>query len=269
MKKLAFALMCLVSVAFFASCNKPVDNPDPSIAPISETGFVTNGQTVEIGEVFMYGFTMTANTQTKKDLAKLNITTTITNTAGESQSIEDVLTISGQEYRFADTMYFEAKEILGTVTFTATVTDVDGKTNSASITISVDQPAQPLTPVNFSWVRQGSNPGTGLEQYGLKWNNNAKEVFAVIEPVEGATLYGFSSDEWAQVTTNIQKVAAFTDGLHSVMSDFRGVSAWSSKDYDFVIGTLYQGQYHMIHITRGEVTSGSAGTTITITGQVK
>ena len=72
------------------------------------------------------------------------------------------------------------------------------------------------------------------------------------------------------MTTDVEKVAAFTEGLHSVMDDFRGVSAWNTKDYDYVIGTLYEGEYHLIHITHGQVdNNGSAGTDITITGKAK
>ena len=171
-----------------------------------------------------------------------------------------------------DNLKFEnnVRDLVGKAIFTATITDVDGKSKSVILNVNINQPAQPLVATDFTWVRVGSNPGEGLEELGLEWTNNAKEVFAVIKPVEGALLYGFSPDEWNEVTTDVEKAALFTEGIHAVMSDFRGVSAWSSKDYDFVLGTVYNGEYNLIHITRGEVDSnGAAGTTVKILGQVK
>ena len=269
MKKLAFALMCLVSVAFFASCTKTIDNPEPSIAPITETGFVTNGQTVEIGEVFVYGFTMTSNTQTKKDLATLNITATVTNPAGESQSFEEVMNISGQLYRFADTMFFETKEIIGSVKFTATVTDVDGKTNSASITISVDQPAQPLTTTDFEWYRLGDEQ-SGLDKYGLYWEKNAKSPFAQIKPLDGVILYSFSADKWDATTTDLEKAALFSDGA-LVTPVYNQVDVNANATYNDVIGTkMADGTLHLIHVTKCVIDAQvSQGRPIHIYGQSK
>ena len=40
MKKLALALVCLVSVAFFASCDPTTDQPEPSIAILSGLEYV-------------------------------------------------------------------------------------------------------------------------------------------------------------------------------------------------------------------------------------
>ena len=64
MKKLALALMCLVSVAFFASCNKPVANPEPSIAAKTGENYVYDGQTVDLGQNYTLGFVAASNSQT-------------------------------------------------------------------------------------------------------------------------------------------------------------------------------------------------------------
>jgi len=274
MKKLALALVCFASVAFFASCTPEITNPEPSIAVMTGENYVYDGQTVDLGVTYSIGFRAASNEQTKKELSKFNLKSSLYEADGTLISTSDsTFTASGTEFVFKnDNLVFEhiVREVIGKAVFTATITDVDGKVNSTILTLNINQPAQPLEPADFTWVRVGSNPGEGLEELGLEWTNNAKEVFAVIKPVEGALLYGFSPDEWNEVTTDVEKAALFTEGIHAVMSDFRGVSAWSDKDYDFVLGTVYNGEYNLIHITRGEVDSnGAAGTTVKILGQVK
>ena len=276
MKKLALALVCFASVAFFASCQQEITNPEPAISVITDEGFVKNGDVVDVEQTIVYGFQMASNSQTKKELKQLSVATYFINLEGvEELQEEEIVSLAGKtEYRYVDTVYYEVttREVMGSIKTVATVTDVDGKINTATLTLNLNEPAEPLEEADFTWFRHGSNPAEGLEEYGLEWTGNGKEVFAIIKPVEGATLYGFGvgSDVWNEVTTDVEKVAAFTEGLHSVMDDFRGVSAWNTKDYDYVIGTLYEGEYHLIHITHGQVdNNGSAGTDITITGKVK
>ena len=276
MKKLALALVCFASVAFFASCQKEITNPEPAISVITDEGFVKNGDVVDVEQPFVYGFQMASNSQTKKELKQLTLTTYFVDLEGtEELQQEEIIPLTGKtEYRFVDTVYYEVttREVMGSIKTVATVTDVDGKINTATLNLSLNKPAEPLEEADFTWFRHGSNPAEGLEEFGLEWTGNGKEVYAILKPVEGATLYGFGvgSDVWNEVTTDVEKVAAFTEGLHSVMDDFRGVSAWNTKDYDYVIGTLYEGEYHLIHITHGQVdNNGSAGTDITITGKAK
>lgn len=276
MKKLALALVCFASVAFFASCTKPVENPEPSIAVKTGENYVYDGQTVDIGQNYTLGFRAASNSQTMKELAtfKLNVKfTTLDDT--ETKSYDSIINVSGTEYTFEQVLNFgltnneESRELVAKAVFTATITDVDGKMNSTTINLNINQPAVDLVTKDFTWVRQGGNPGEGLAEYGLEWTNNAKEVHAVIKPVAGAEMYMILPEDWAAVKTDVDKAAFFSDGVYSVISDFQGVSAWNSNDYNFVIGTRYNGEYHMIHITHGEVLSATSGTTITITGQSK
>ena len=275
MKKLALALVCFASVAFFASCQQEITDPEPTISVINDEGFVKTGDVVDVEQAFVYGFQMASNSQTKKELKQLSLSTTFIDLEGnESTPEEEIISLAGKtEYRFVDTVAYEVtRDVMGTIKTVATGTDVDGKVNTATLTLSLNEPAEPLETKDFTWFRHGGNPGEGLEEFGLEWTGNGKEVFAILKPVEGATLYGFGvgSDVWNEVTTDVEKVAAFTEGLHTVMDDFRGVSAWYTKDYDYVIGTLYKGEYHLIHITHGQVdNNGSAGTDITITGKAK
>jgi hypothetical protein len=281
MKKLALALVCFASVAFFASCQQEITNPEPAISVITDEGFVKNGDVVDVEQTIVYGFQMASNSQTKKELKQLSVATYFINLEGvEELQEEEIVSLAGKtEYRYVDTVYYEVttREVMGSIKTVATVTDVDGKINTATLTLNLNEPAEPLEEADFTWFRQGTNDAIGLDEFGLEWTGNGKEAFAIIKPVEGATLYGFGvgSDVWNEVTTDVEKVAAFTEGLHSVMDEFRGVSAWSDKDYDFVIGTLYEGEYHLIHITHGDVETitNNQGQTIrtdvTITGKAK
>ena len=277
MKKLALALVCFASVAFIASCTPEITNPEPSIAVKTGENYVYDGQTVDIGQNYTLGFRAASNSQTMKELAtfKLNVKfTTLDDT--ETKSYDSIINVSGTEYTFEQVLNFgltnteESRELVAKAVFTATITDVDGKMNSTTINLNINQPAVALEPKDFSWVRQGSSDATGLAEYGLEWKSNgSREDFAIIKPVAGATMFLITPEDWEAVKTDVDKAAFFSDGIYSVISDFRGVSAWNSKDYDYVIGTLYNGEYHMIHITHGEVLSATSGTTITITGQSK
>lgn len=267
MKKLALALMCFVSVAFFASCQKTVENPEPSIAIMTGENFVYDGQTIDLYQDYNLGFRAASNSQTKKELASFKLIGKVLDLDDtELYTVDTTIALTGTEYVFQNTMNFGERELVGKVSFTATVTDVDGKSNSITIKLNVNQPAIALEETDFTWFRHGSNDGEGLAEFGLEWTNNAKEAFAVIKPVTGATLYQFPANIWATVTTDLEKAAIFENAL--AIADFRGVSAWSTKDYDYVIGTVYEDEFHLIHITHGTVV-GSGPTDITITGKAK
>ena len=263
MKKLAMALVCLVSVAFFASCDPTtpiVQNPEPAISVLETEGFIQNGDVLELNQVYDFGFRCASNAETQVELAKLVIT------------IDDAVwcdsVISGTEFVYSDQIYYEDnKEIIGYSEIIATVTDADGKTNKAIIKVDINKEDN-LESVPFTWTRNGSNPGEGLAELGLKWEKNLKdEVFAVIEPVEGATLYSVPSEKWNEVTTEAELAALFSDGgSASIIRDYRGVSAWASHEYNDVIATFYEGYYYLIHITKGTV---NKGTDIVIEGEWK
>ena len=73
MKKLALALVCFASVAFFASCQQEITNPEPTISVITDEGFVDNDDVVNLEQPIVYGFQMASNSQTKKELKQLSI----------------------------------------------------------------------------------------------------------------------------------------------------------------------------------------------------
>ena len=264
MKKLALALVCLVSVAFLASCDPTITNPEPSIAILSDEGCLVGGEVVEIGIVYPYGFIATSNPQTMKELSKLVIvcgSTTLCDTA-----------ISGTLFNYKGEIYFsneDSRDIIGSAEIVTTVTDVAGNTATATIKVDINKEIA-LVPRDFTWNRHGAAPATGLDVFGLEWDSNTKDVFANITPKIGATLYEFEPGIWENINTEIEKAALFNNEQLVGIETFRKVSTYyEHNDYDFVIGTTYNGQNHLIHITANELYTFNKGTDVTIYGQYK
>jgi len=277
MKKLALALMCLVSVAFFASCTKPVENPEPSIAVVTGDNYIYDGQTIDLGVDYNLGFRAASNSQTMKELAKFQLQTKFYEAGDEESSRPEVVadttvTLSGTEYVYQEVVNFvQAKAgIIGKIEFTAIVTDVDGKSNTKTITVNLNQAEDPLAVSDFEWFRQG-NQQSGLEEYGLYWDRNAKSPFAEIKPLPGVILYKFeNSSVWDEVQFPSQKEAVFSDGAVTA-SMYNNVDVNQNGTYDDVIGTrMTDGTYHLIHVEMCRIgTYTSQGTPITIYGKSK
>ena len=267
MKKLALALVCLVSVAFLASCGDPtVKNPEPQISIISEPGYLVGNQVVEADEVYPFGFMAFSSTETMKELAKMVIVcgeTTICDTA-----------ISGNEFYYRGEIYFNAtiaKEIVGSAEIVATVTDVAGETNTATIKVDVNAELA-LEVVELDWYRLG-NTQSGLDEYGLYWESNLKATHAQIKPLEDVKLYIFTPEKWTEVTNAVQKAKLFNDAIENQVSEtvYNNVSTSASALYDDVIGTVTpDGVCHLIHVTRCTIGEYQpTGYPIHITGESK
>ena len=263
MKKLALALVCLVSVAFFASCNPEVTDPQPSISVLAETGYIQDNQVVDLDVAYPFGFVVASNPQTNKDLAKLVVK------VGDVEWANVDLT-GLKEYTHRDTVEWGyEKEIVFEDEITAVVTDAAGETATAVIKVSVNQPAQPLVAHTFEWYRLG-NTQTGLAEFGLKWERNIKDTHAQIVPLDGVTLYSFNSTDWDATTTDVEKAALFADGAEEIIV-YNKVSTSNEATYNDVIGTkMSDGTLHLIHVTRCVIDAyQSAGYPIHITGEAK
>lgn len=258
MKKLALALVCLVSVAFFASCTP---KGQPTISVLAEEGYATDGQNVILNTNIPFGFVLASSTETASELTKLYITV-------DSAKWAEI-DLTGTSYTYRDTISFSLnREIIGTSVIKATVTDAKGQTASTSITLNIEKaPEVALVAKDFTWNRHGGNDATGLDEYGLEWKTNEKEIYAVITPKTGALLYRFEPAAWGNTITNAAKVALFSEATS--ITQFKEVSCTAAnKDYDIVIGTVYNSEYHLIHVTHSKV-STFKGTDVTITGQSK
>ncbi len=271
MKKLALALVCLVSVAFLASCDPEITNPQPTIAVMTGENFVYDGQVLDVNTDYSLGFNAASNSQTLKELKTFTLSIKILDNDGEEMdSNVNTIDVSGTEYQYLDEEFgfVLRSEIIGKAEITATITDVDGQLATTTLVVSINMPAEPLTITDFTWNRHGAADATGLAEFGLKWTKNERAIYAVIEPLAGATLYKFEPSVWNQVTTTVEKAAAF-EGMVSISQwkEFNTAGA-VNQDLDVVLGSIYNGEMYLMHVTHGHIESFK-GTDVTLTGQAK
>ena len=260
MKKLALALVCLFSLAFFASCDPEtvVENPEPSITVLTGDEYLADGDVMEIGEIYAFGFRMASNPETLKPLAKLVVTvddelwcdTVLTGTEFEYVGAVQIVPDKGEVYEF------EIK---------AVVTDAAGETNSATIKVGVNVEV-PLVAKSFTWRRDGGADGEGLEEFGLRWTINTT-TNAIITPLEDAALYRFEPEVWDNTNTELEKAVLFSE-LPDPIESFTDISVTAQeKDYDIVLGTVYNDNNYLIHVTHS--TANQRSWHFVITGEVK
>ena len=282
MKKLALALVCFASVAFFASCQQEITNPEPTISVITDEGFVDNDDVVNLEQPIVYGFQMASNSQTKKELKQLSIASYFIDLDGnEELQEEEIIPLTGKtEYRFVDTVMYEitTRDLVGSVKNVATVTDVDGKVKTATLEFDLNQPAQPLISRAINWVRSGQTvenaTETDMANMGLQWTGSYRDIMATIRPLDNATLYLCPGEDFDEITTDVEKAeyfASLPEYTHATAIDkYRNISAEQSHTYNDMLAVVYNGGCYLIHITYAKVDNlGSAGTKITITGDTK
>ena len=276
MKKLALALVCLVSVAFFASCN-PIS--EPTIAVITGENYVYDGASIDLGTNYQLGFRAASNSQTMKELAKFNLVTKIYDMEDNEYYSEDTtFVISGTEYVYEETIGF-TRDLVGKVIFTATVTDVDGQFKTAVINLNVNQAAVPVEEKDVNWQRKGSNllneTETEMAAYGLKWV--ARDAFhANIQPLnENCKLYVVENNaaDFNAVTTDVEK-ANFFNRFENVdaVTEYRNINVAvnGDKDYNDILAVIdAQGNKHLVLIAKANVQSGTFGVWTTIFGKTK
>ena len=269
MKKLTLALMCALSVLLIVSCSKKKDEtttPEQPKLPTIE--FVNAGenyvyQDTEVISGDSVGFQIRAIATDADDLL-----TSIEFKATFDGESNDTIIDLDKVPSYVFTVEPTPMELpSGVMTIEAKTTTKSGKSATAKINITVVEAE--LEVEDLEWVRAGGTPGTGLEQFGLEWKSNAKEVKAKIVPVEGAVLKTLEGVEFGAITTEMAKIAAF-ETTATPAEKFHEVSCEASHDdYNFVIMTQYNENIYLINITKGTVENGAAGTTVTINGQWK
>lgn len=237
----------------------------PTISVIEEEGYLKDGDVVELNIEYQFGFVMASEAGLSSLVIKID------------DEMVDEVALSSMEYTYRDGVIFTFdldKEIIDEHTFSAIVTDVNGQTARASFTVAVNKEPQPLMVSDFEWVRRGGEPGVGLEQFGLKWTHNSKDVYARIEPLDGVLLYWFDSSLWDGVNTDADKAALFANvtgiGSDAPIPEYANVSAmYAPLDYDDVLGTILpDGTMWLIHVMHCEAGYEKAYR-ITISGEYK
>ena len=263
MKKLALALVCLVSVAFFASCQKEAGIP--SINFTSGENYISSDATVEALEPFMFGIQAKSNETTLEPLTKCTLQVF---TGEDAKAVDTTIVIDNQTQ-----FNFDAQIALpeGVYTFVATVYNDKDMTNECRMTITSVVIDTPIEASAFEWYRWGNHEQHGLEEFGLYWDRNRN---AIIVPTDGTTLFtGFTKEQWDAVTTENQKAAFFQlaqEAQHAA-TEYTGVSTNGSGPVEDVIGTITSdGVCHLLYVERiqfGEF--GTYGYPMTVTGLAK
>lgn len=273
MKKLALALVCLVSVAFLASCDPTITNPEPQIVAETGNGLLVNNQVVDLGVEYPYAFRASSNAQTLKPLSRMEVSCAY----NDQVFVICDTTITGTEFLFEGVVYFEQREIVGSAEIIAKVTDAAGQVNTASIKVDLNK-EEALVLSDLNWVRRGNNlmgnTETEMATLGLKWTGSHKEVFATIEPLnENCRMWVRPGEEFETVDNETEKAAYFADLIESqpiTTSSYRNITCNNSADYNDVLAVIAEdGFQYLIHITHATIETGSYGTQITITGQFK
>lgn len=270
MKKLALALMCLVSVAFFASCKQEINDPKPTISVKVDEGFVQDGDVVQLYTQNKFGFIMASNPLTGKKLSSLKVYVDDTEWANVDLENET-------SFVYIDSVLYklDREEIIGESVIKAIVTDEAGESNTATITLKIQEPVVPLVGKTVEWVRRGSNlmgdTEAEMKSYGLQWTGSYKEVFATLKPVDGASLYVCDGNDFTEITTLAQKTAYFMD-LHengTPVESYRKITTNNSANYNDMLAIIDGENISLVLINHAEIETGGFGTQITITGLAK
>jgi hypothetical protein len=292
MKKLALALVCMFSVAFFASCTKTIEHPEPSIAVMTGDYFITGSvdqpTVIDLDDEnaisYKYGFHVESNTETKKELKNLVITMDVTYFEEDGQEQEiyyDTIDLTGKtSYDFEEYLFEqERNEILvmeGTIK--AFVTDVDNQTNIATVAFrcKVEDTPEPLIGRTIEWIRKGANLQGNTESemaaMGLKWTISYKDVFATIEPLnDQVVMYLCNGDDFDDIEFVSQKYEYFANLAENEepIEKYRNIKTEYGAEYNDMLAVVYGEEYYLILIEDAEIETGSYGTQITINGAAK
>ncbi len=253
--------MLVISVLIFTSCG---DETNEVLTPnLSFLGgsYTSSDVTVTTEDTLNIGIVGTENVISGKKLKYLNVTLTSSNIP--NILLDSAFSNENIEYQF---QLFNLPE--GTHRISATLTDKNDESSDIAFNIISNAATTDLgSESSFVWERVGGNNASGLAMFGLEWTSNAKAVNAQIEIADANKFVELSSGEWTSITTQEALAEAVDNGTGISLYD--GVSAENNSSYDTVLATEYNGEYFMMHIESANITTGSAGTTITINGNYK
>ena len=238
MKKstVTFFMLCLASIALLAGCKKEVkpdepetpvtpDNTKPSLSIINQEGYITNGDILQCGTSYNFGFIARSNSQTNAELSSLIILVDNEEKAN--------LDLSGTEYIYNDSISFHNDYPNDRVTITAILSDLGGKEVSQSLKVHLQKTIIEGKPSIA--VMMGDNFITGtLDQPTIIDYNNEDAI---------NLKYGFhveSSTESMKELSSLKLTWDYTDYeygeetyTYDTLIDLTGMTTYDFSDYLF------------------------------------
>lgn len=272
MKKLKLFALGLIGVSTLTLTSCAEDDDDVAIGPeisVESAAVVNNDGNYEIA----VGESITFNWVARKgdaDLEYFTVEDGSGNTpagaqtdGGEDLPIDNLN--AGDETTYSDSWTI-SPNAANTYTYSFVVRDEDGLEDEETVTIEVSD-GELSAAMAFTWQRDGGDPGTGLDQFGLAWENNTA-ANAIVKTDAADKMVILNSSDWTTITTVDDLMDAVDNG--NGVADYRGVSVQQDASYDDVLGVkLNDGKYFLIHVTNGVVTTAGTGTTITVDGEYK
>lgn len=196
------ALFVMMGAAL-VGCSKKVDNPGPSVTPVSGNGYVSDSKKVKPNTTVKFGFDATSNAQTNQDLTKFRVFI-----SGEPNTntviFDTVINLNGEK-----SFHYEGEFTFveyGRWQITGRAFDAANEEGSAYISITV------LMDNAFVWKKEGDTL-TGFGDYGLLWDETLAQDTICLRPADTLTtvLLQLSATEWNNMYTEAHKRLLFND----------------------------------------------------------
>lgn len=271
MKKLALALMCLVSIAFFASCNP---EGQPSIHAYIEEGYVQDGEVVYMDQEIDFGFVVASSPVSNSTLSSLVVKV-------DDEEWDNIDLTGKTEYTYTSAIEFSYnREIIGDCVITALVTDAMGQIATSTITLHIDGETpiddEPLIARTFDWCRKGLTLESEEEMaaVGLTWPGNYRDnVYVTIKPLAGCSMYIIEDgDKFDAIKTEGEKEAFFNELTETATPDtqYKEIRADQGGTYNTMLAVIDdEGETHLVHFNRATAELVTAGALIHLFGELK
>lgn len=272
MKKLALALMCLVSIAFFASCNP---EGQPSIHAYIEEGYVQDGEVVYMDQEIDFGFVVASSPVSNSTLSSLVVKV-------DDEEWDNIDLTGKTEYTYTSAIEFtyNKREIIGDCVITALVTDAMGQIATSTITLHIDGETpiddEPLIARTFDWCRKGLTLESEEEMaaVGLTWPGNYRDnVYVTIKPLAGCSMYIIEDgDKFDAIKTEGEKEAFFNELTETATPDtqYKEIRADQGGTYNTMLAVIDdEGETHLVHFNRATAELVTAGALIHLFGELK
>lgn len=285
MKKRRFFSIGLIAVALiFTSCDDDDDDdPDPVLGPSLDIVETTTGSDGGGDVIIAQGESLQFAWDARKgaeDMETFDVVVTGVNNPSSLPTSSEGNTFpydmdSDDDEVYVDTLTFiNAGTSVGVTNYTFTVTSDDGTQTSVSFDVTVEMSSEVLETFDFTWVRDGANPATGLDQFGLEWDLNTTGGNAIVSQDEATVFVALTQSVWDNVDTKEQLTEAIVDSENNGNSfpndRYTGISTVeATESYNDFLGVIYDDEPFIIYVQSSVVNTGTSGSEITVNGEYK